>query len=271
MMMMQRVLELERQGMKTRDAIAEAEKHIPNYRIPDQVLGSRMFAQALKDPSLTVFSRYHYGQWKSYANMARDLAVGTGAERFKAAGNVFATAMLIGIVWPIINRGIQKMTGDKNLELGPKGSTTIPVGLYDAWFGKPIDQVIQQSITLAPAVKGIYEGLTNTDWFTKRHIVEPADQERHRFGRVAAQIGEKAAQETLSPYATASEAAGKHGLRGAVEGLAKQGLGLRKPFKPYHGRTGGYGTLQDQANYRHAHPRGLIEQAEKRAEQWLRQ
>ena len=273
MMTMQRVLELERKGMRTREAITEAEKHIPNYRIPPQVLGSRMFAAALKDPSLTVFSRYHYGQWKSYAHMAKDLASAyqNPGQAFKAMGNVFATAMLIGIVGPLITRGIQKITDDKNIELGPKGSTTIPVNLYDTWRGKPIEQVIQGSITLAPAPKMIYEGLTNADWFTKRNIVEPADAEQHRFGRVGAQISEEAAQQAVSPYGTAAQAAGKGGLKGAAEGVAEQGLGLRKPFKPYHGRTGGYGTLAQQAGYRHAHPRGPIEQLEKRAEQWLKQ
>ncbi len=74
MMMVQRVLELERKGMGTRAAVGETRRHIPNYRIPPKVLGSRVFAQALKDPSLTTFSRYHYGQWKSYARMAKDLA-----------------------------------------------------------------------------------------------------------------------------------------------------------------------------------------------------
>lgn len=271
MMMMQRLYELRRHGMSMREAIAEAEKHMPNYRIPPQVLGSRMFAAALKDPSLTVFSPYHYAQFKSYAHMAKDLASAYKDPQLanKAMGNVFATAMLIGIVGPLINRGIQALTGDKKVEMGPKGSTTIPVSLYDAWHGKPIEQVIQGAITLAPAPKAIYEGLTNTDWFTKKKVVEPFDMEKHRFGRVGAQLGEKAAQETVLPYGTAAQASGKGGMVGAAEGLVKQGLGLRKPFAPYHGREGG-GTSAQQANYRHAHPRGPIEALEKRAEQWLK-
>ena len=272
-LMMQRYYELKRKGMSTREAIADAEKHIPNYRIPPQVLGSGEFARALQDPSLFAFSKYHYGMFKSFAHMAKDL--GSFYKDPKAAalamGNVFATATLLYLVGPAINAGIQKLTGDKKLEMGPKGSTTLPVGLYDAWRGKPINQVIQNSLTLAPVVKGIYEGFTNADWFTKRAIVEPADQEHHRFGRVAAQVAEKGAQELVAPYGVTAEASSKGGWKGAAGGLAKQSLGLRKPYQPYHGKTGGYGTLQDQSNYRRAHPRGPIEAAEKKVERWLRQ
>jgi hypothetical protein len=271
-LMMQRYYELKRKGMGTREAIADAERHIPNYRIPPQVLGSGEFARALQDPSLFTFSKYHYGMFKSYAHMAKDLGsfYKDPKAAFLAMGNVFATGALIFLVGPAINAGIQKLTGDKKLEMGPKGSTTLPVALYDAWRGKPISQVIQNSLTLAPAVKGIYEGFTNADWFTKRNIVEPADQEKHRFGRVGAQVGEKAAQDLVAPYGAAAEASGKGGLKGAAEGLAKQSLGLRKPYEPYHGKTGPYGTLEQQAAYRRTHPRGPIEAMEKKAEQWLR-
>jgi hypothetical protein len=32
-------------------------------------MGSRMFSQMLQEPAFTVFSRYHYGMFRSYANM----------------------------------------------------------------------------------------------------------------------------------------------------------------------------------------------------------
>jgi hypothetical protein len=58
--MMQRVLEIERKGMATREAIREAEKHMPNYRIPTEVMNSRAFSQLLQEPAFTVFSRYQH-------------------------------------------------------------------------------------------------------------------------------------------------------------------------------------------------------------------
>jgi len=266
--MLQRVFELQRKGMSTRAAIADAEKHIPNYRIPPEVLGSRTFALALKDPSLTAFSRYHYGQWKSYAHMAKDLAVGTPKQKFEAMGNILATAILGALVWPMINRGIQKLTGNQDLEIGPKGSLTIPTNIWDAWRGKPLDQVVQGSITLSPVIKFGIEEFFNTDLFTKRNIREPGDWEAHRYGRTAAQTGEHAAQSLVSPYGTAARGLSGEKPIGIAASLAKQGLGLRKPFKPYHGYSGG-GTPEEQAQKRYQRPRGPIEELEKRAEQWL--
>ena len=270
MMMVQRVLELERKGMGTRAAIAEAERHIPNYRIPPKVLGSRVFAQALKDPSLTTFSRYHYGQWKSYAHMAKDLASAykDPKQAFDAMGNVFATAVLLAVIGPQINKGLRWLTGDDKLELGPKGSMTIPSELWDMWRGaREPWQFVRNSITLAPIPSAGIDILKGgTDYFGRK-IIEPGDLEKHRFGRVGAQVGEQAVQTLVPPYSKAAqglEAKGKGGIAGIGKSLAEQGLGLRKTPEPYHGRTGG-GTYAQQAARRHAHPRGPIEELEK----WL--
>src|SRR5262249_7820261 len=73
--MMQRVMELQRKGMGIREAIKEAEKHIPNYRLPSEIMGSRIMSEVMGNPNLLMFNRYHYGVFNSYANMIKD-AVG---------------------------------------------------------------------------------------------------------------------------------------------------------------------------------------------------
>jgi len=244
MLMMERVLELEDKGMSTRAAIAEAERHIPNYRIPPEVLKSRIFAQALKDPSLTAFSRYHYGMFKSYGEMAKDLAGphATLKQRWDAMGNIFATALLMTVVTPMINRKIQQMTGDKNIEMGPRGSTTIAQEAFDMWRGKPIEQVIQNSITLTPVVRFGLEVYSGADLFTHKPLIEPSDLQHHRWGRIAGEAAESTAEHMIAPYAAVQQAIGsKQPLKvagsEALGGLVKQGLGLRKPFKPFKSKS----------------------------------
>jgi hypothetical protein len=273
---MQRMYELQRKGFSIRDAVHEAERIIPNYRIPPQVLGSTTFQQFIKNPYLFVFNRYHYGEFKAFANMANDLlgppakdAIGR-SRRTQAMGKIFVTAVLGSILWPYINRGIQKLTGNKDLELGPKGSLTLP---YDAWYALNGDfgRLIESSMTISPVVEGLMQGYNDRDFFNRR-IVEPFDWEKKRLGRVGAQIGETAAQDMLAPYSAMSSPFEKGGMAGAAGGMAKQALGLRKTYKgPYHGREGFSGTAAQESNYRRAHPRGPIEELEKKAEQWLKQ
>ncbi len=303
--MMQHVMELERKGMPIREAIAKAEKHIPNYRIPPQVMGSRLLAERLKDPTVFEFSRYHFGQFASYAHMAKDL-VGknaTKAERLEAMGNVFITGVIMLVIWPLINKGIQKLTGRDDIELGPKGSLTLPRLAWDIvplpyrkairsgatkameasigpdwtqmvndFWGKTDGQkdvaaLISQSLMLAPVPRMGIEEAFNKDLFTGGDIREPGDEQKGRVARTLAQTAEHAAG-FVSPYGALSRGtyAAKHPVGGLGE-LAKQSLGLRTVPKIYRGKSGGHNALKNAA-YRHAHPRGFIEDLERRAEKY---
>jgi hypothetical protein len=59
--------------MELKDAIEHAERHMPNYRMPSEVLGSRTVSQILKNPNVSLFSRYHYGMVKSLVNTIKDI------------------------------------------------------------------------------------------------------------------------------------------------------------------------------------------------------
>ncbi len=303
--MMQHVMELQRKGMPIREAIAKAEKHIPNYRIPPQVMGSRLLAERLKDPTIFEFNRYHFGQFASYAHMAKDL-VGknaTKAERWEAMGNVFITGVIMLAIWPLINKGIQKLTGRDDIELGPKGSLTLPrlawdivplpyrkdirsgvtkamqasigpdwaAAVNDFWGKtdgqKDVGALISQSLMLAPVPRMALEETFNNDLFTGGHIREPGDEQKGRVARTLAQTAEHAAG-FVSPYGALSRGAfaAKHPVGGLGE-LAKQSLGLRTVPKVYHGKSGGHDAAKNAA-YRHAHPRGFIEDLERRAEKY---
>lgn len=260
MFMMQRVLELERKGMSTRAAIREAERHIPNYRIPPEVLGSRAINEVLTNPIATEFSRYHYGMLKSYAHMAKDLAVGDAKQKFEALGNIMATAFLMTVVWPVVNYGIQKLTGSNDLTLGPKGSTTIPQNLIDLWNGdKGFTEVLSGLVTIGPAIRtGLESFPSNLDWFTGRHIREPGDERSLRYGRVAAQQAEHIAENLVQPYSMVAQA--ERSGRGLVKGVLAQGLGLKFSGPEQKAKKEkAFKAQEKESRKRQKKPRGPIE------------
>jgi hypothetical protein len=179
-----------------------------------------------------------------------------------------ATAAMMTLLWPAINYGIQKLSGDKELELGPKGSTTIPQNLIDMWGGKkdPI-QALSGLVTMAPLLRtGLEAFPSNMDFFTKKPIAEPDDMKRGRVGRVAAQEAEHLATNLVQPYGMAAHAvSGKDSLGKSV---VKQALGLRNKPKVWTGSS--YRNDARDAAKRHMKPRGLIEKGEAAAEDAIR-
>ena len=59
--------------MELADAVKQAERHMPNYRMDSEVLGNRTVAKTLKNPNVSLFSRYHYGMVKSLVNTLKDI------------------------------------------------------------------------------------------------------------------------------------------------------------------------------------------------------
>jgi hypothetical protein len=194
MFMLHRVFELERKGLPVRAAIKEAERHIPNYRIPSEVLGSRQFSRILQEPALTIFSRYHYGMWKSYMNMLSDLVKGGGKERMEAVGNLAALGVLMYGVYPALDTALQYVTGDPNAKKLRRGSASIPTWAKELYHGDlSFPQFLSNTITMAPATKEGMQQFTGKDWFTGQDL-----------GNVIPRI-EHAAKALVSPYNTAAQ------------------------------------------------------------------
>lgn len=233
MFMMQRYLENMKKGMGAKEAIAEAEKHIPNYRIPDEVLGSRAFSELLQNPNITMFSRYHYGMFKSYGEMLKDFYKGSPKEKLDAAGNAFATAVLMGALYPAVDYGLNKLVGtpegEKGVEKLKRGSATIPQWLIDYYGGeKTFPEIVANSMTMAPSMQIPLELYANKEGFTGRHIVteEPGP-------RAAAQATGYLAGKMANPVQVADQirrAAKEEGFEKAlVRVLGRQALGVKAP------------------------------------------
>jgi hypothetical protein len=197
MFMMHRYLELVRKGYSPTRAIKEAEKHIPNYRIPTEIMGSRLASMAAQEPALTVFMRYHYGMWKSFMHMATDLAKGSAAEKKEALGNVAALAFMGYVIYPVLDAIYQKVTGDPNAKMLRRGAMSVPHGAAEVTRDRQsFSQFLQSNITAAPATKEILQQFFGKDFFTGRELTDPAARAEH------------AAKALVSPYGTTTQMTG---------------------------------------------------------------
>ena len=218
MFMMQRVLELKSlHGMDTRAAIAEAERLIPNYRAHPELVGDRGLAKAFYNPLLFKFTRYHVGVIEGMVNLAKDLAVGSAQQKWNATGSMVAAGVLMMQVYPAVNNMIQRVTGNKDIRLGPAG----PLRLIDPlmqkmvaatkgqWSKETLDYYkenkgflasLENMVSLAPVAQdGLETGLNRYN-FTGRNVVEPTDYDNGNYRRVAGQTAEHQAQTMVAPY-----------------------------------------------------------------------
>ena len=254
-----------------------------------------MAAQAYFNPALTEFSRYHYGQLNSWANIAKD-AVGGGKDalgrdrRFQALGNVMATGFMMVLVAPLVNEELKKAFGPK-VRLPARGSTTLAGPVVDAamqaqWAKKAFPKYVrdyynddsdllmtaQNLFAIAPVVRGFGEALTNVDFGSQDGASpEPAEMSgathalaKRTSGRGAAghaarfglQEAEHAGERLVQPYYALSRI--MQGDKGLVKGILEQGLGLTEP------NTAGIAAVrrreEKEAGYRRRHPRGPLEE-----------
>lgn len=218
------------QGMSLKEALRETAKHIPDYRLPARMFNSRALAKLLSNPNISMFMAYHYGAAKSYGEAAKSaLGIGgggggqggqppepTGASgeeggeapkgRSKAAEvahgwEILATIGLVTFVlYPLLDKLVQELTGDKHAKLRRAGAATIPYNVYlAATKQKSIGDVVQSVATPAVQTKSAAELLVNRDFYTGRNIYDPtADAETQ-----ARQVG-RFLMEAVSPISQGS-------------------------------------------------------------------
>lgn len=233
-LMMQRVLELERKGMDLRTAISETEHHIPPYKTRSEILGSRTAAIIYQDPTLFQFSRYHIGALESHAHMARAMIEGgktplNESRRFEALGNYMAIAFGVVMFNPGINWIIQETTGNKDAKWMARGSTTIPSTLVDKgvhalagteWGKKNVPKfwadyyngnsswviALENLVPFAPFLRGGIEALNDRLNFSGQTIVEPADAAHMRIWRMIGQGAGYLGEQMFQPMDAAMRA-----------------------------------------------------------------
>jgi hypothetical protein len=206
-------------GMGLDEAITQTEKHIPNYRIPDQITdlpGGRAASQFLKSPAVTAFGRYDYGRLASYGNMVKDLVSRDSsiADRAHAIDQMAMLATASLVVYPTLDQLVQKVTGNDNASLRRFGADSVPDAIYkfstgdETWGG-----LMSKVMPISPALKVPVELMTGTDTFTGKKIGQDES------------VGHYLTQQ-VSPIGQVTDVAS--GKRGAGQMLLSQ-VGINSP------------------------------------------
>ena len=220
-MMLQRQFELEAKGMKTRDAIAEAEKWIANYRVPPQVMKSRSMSRLLTNNHAIVFGRYEYGKWRALGEMAKPfLGKATGAERLDRLGKIMALGILTTFVYPKMDAMLSKATGNPDAQVRRGGEAAIVDALSPS--EKEWPERMGSLISVSPFLQAPAEILNNRYGFTGQPIIEPQASP----AGAAAEAVEGASQYVM-PAASGLQALQPGGLEQSLGALA----GLKLPAK----------------------------------------
>lgn len=235
MFMVQRLKELEGKGMAPLEAIEHAERHIPNYRLPSEILGSRSVRETFGNPFLFNFSRYHYGVLNGYANIVKELVSGKPDDMMHAVGAIMAFGALQVAIWPALSVLLQKATGDDRFSVpsyGPGRLARPVIGSVvqhtpDMWpefvkdYYKDNPDFLQQlsnMVVFAPVVNYATEEFMNRYNFTGRSITEPSDwrhawdtmwngaPDAEAWANIARTQGEHAAQSVFLPYNSVNQA-----------------------------------------------------------------
>lgn len=226
-MLMQRWFELmQNQGMSMEHARVQAGKEIADYRIPTEAFGSRVVSNVLNSKVATVFNNYHYGVFKAYASMIRDVVKGTAEERKQAAGRLFVLGVMAFAIAPVANKALQAATKNPRAKVIGAGLSAFPDRMIEVSQGqKEMADVVGSYITPAPAAETAFEWTfgRGKDW-TGKDIIEP---DASPIGKVAE--GLEYAGSKVSPVQTAMEAAKPGSLEQTI--ATQLGIDLPSPRK----------------------------------------
>jgi hypothetical protein len=135
-LMMQHVYDLMDKGMTMPAAIKEAERVIPNYRVPSEIGAdvlrgkagakvARALAQASKERAILLFQPWHYSLLRSMGTILKGSVKGNKDD----LGKLFSLAVLTLGVYKLGDYGVQQVFG-KDAYLRRAGLASIP---YKAW------------------------------------------------------------------------------------------------------------------------------------------
>ena len=167
--------------MELKDAIEHAEKHMPNYRMPSEVLGSRGLAQVLKNPNIDLFSRYHYGMVKSLVNTIKDVdprnlrSPESRAKFREGVDSMLAIGVGMAFLYPAMDQIAQAMFGE-GAEQRRAGPFHLLHAIEQVAEGKrDASALIWPVFTFNPMLLGLGQLAFNKNIFTGKPVYHPDD------------------------------------------------------------------------------------------------
>ena len=174
--------QMEHPGVSLADALKEAGRIIPEYRLPARILDQRWLAKMMGNPLVTWFGAYHYGLLKSFGEAGK-AALGAqepapGRTKAEEVGKGWDRLAMLGLItmalYPFLDKLAKELTGDEHARMRRSG----PAGLVDAGIqvaqGKQdASSALQKVVTPSPITKGAAELGFNRDFFSGHQIYDP--------------------------------------------------------------------------------------------------
>ncbi|CAB4131909.1 hypothetical protein UFOVP135_13 [uncultured Caudovirales phage] len=197
--------------MELKDAIAQAEKHMPNYRMPSEVLGSRGLAWTLKNPNIALFSRYHYGMVKSLVNTIKDvdprnLKTPEGRAHFReGVDSMLAIGVAMGVLYPLMDAMAEAVFGEgaEQRRAGPFHLLQAGVDVYES--KKDFSALIYPVFTFNPVLLTLGQLGFNKKLFTGKNIYNMDDSIENIAGDIGTYAVKQLPQAAPIMSATAEE------------------------------------------------------------------
>lgn len=169
-------------------SIRKTEEHMPNYRVPAQVMGQRWLAELFGNPAVGRFGRYQYGRTASYFRMMRD-AFGpdrTLGQRAHSFDQMLMLGVYLYLLYPAFDYAWQQATGNKDTKVIRSGAASVPQAIMDAADGdKNFGDLSQSLYTLGAPVELPIELYEGKYLWSGQPIIRDADVRAGRVGEVA--------------------------------------------------------------------------------------
>ena len=172
-----------RTGMSLKEALKDTSKHIPDYRLPTRMLNSHALAKCSVIRTSACLWRITMGRQRVTGKRRSPLSdlsePPTGRTKAGEVGHGWEILATIGLVtfvlYPLLDKLVKALTGDKNAKLRRAGAATLPYNIYQAATKqKSVGDVVQSVATPAVQTKSAAELIANRDFFTGRNIYDPA-------------------------------------------------------------------------------------------------
>jgi hypothetical protein len=181
----QLIMERMNRGETMPEAIKNVEKHMPAYRIKSRVLGSRGLSKVMHDPSMTVFSAYHYGLLSSFGEHAKSVInfSKNPKEGAESLGQILALAGTYAYLYPKLD-GLYTWAGREMGLIGPNdkiesrraGPAAVIKAVSDVMVDKKTVAAMATSfLTPTPVAQPIIELALDRALYNGQSIVDPAD------------------------------------------------------------------------------------------------
>lgn len=160
-------------GASFEDAMKQTERFNFQYKVPSRVAGSRSASRMLRSDKV-FFGRYRYDQWKILSNTIKDsVNIKHPAQAAQAWDKLAVLAIGTSLVMPLVNKGVQALSGNPNAYVTAPGPLDIPEKVYQILKGqKGMLTTASGQLYLGP-LQSTLDIKNNHDSFTGKQIYDP--------------------------------------------------------------------------------------------------